>query len=150
MVPLLGPCWSKGWDINATLLFFYSTAPRTSCLGSLVACYQQDTEVARYQKDTEDALCQGGTEVARYHRPFEARSANSTRRESFPAAGSLWQFSPCRLVCPAVCTTWISCSSHTCGGTSGRYKAQRGTKAPPYEAIGRKGLLIIRNVILFC
>ena len=84
MVPLLGPCWSKGWDINATLLFFYSTAPRTSCLGSPVAHYQQDTEVARYQKsDTEDAHCQGGTEVARYHRPFEARSANSTRRESF-------------------------------------------------------------------
>ena len=30
-------CWgpvTKGWDINATLLFFYSTAPRTSCLGS--------------------------------------------------------------------------------------------------------------------
>ena len=50
------PCWSKSWDINATLLFFYSTAPRTSCLGS---------------------------PVARYHRPFEARSANSTRRESF-------------------------------------------------------------------
>ena len=83
MVPLLGPCWSKGWDINATLLFFYFTAPRTSCLGSPVARYQQDTEVARYQKNTEDAHCQGGIEVARYHRPFEARSANSTRRESF-------------------------------------------------------------------
>ena len=70
-----GPVWSKGWDINATLLFFYSTAPRTSCLGS---------PVARYQKsDTEDAHCQGGTEVARYHRPFEARSVNSTRRETF-------------------------------------------------------------------
>ena len=56
LVPLLGPCWNKGWDINATLLFFYSAAPRTSCLGS---------------------------PVARYHRPFEARSANSTRRETF-------------------------------------------------------------------
>ena len=51
--PCWGPVWSKGWDINAMLLFFYSTAPRTSCL------------------------------VARYHRPFEARSANSTRRETF-------------------------------------------------------------------
>ena len=102
---------NKDWDINATLLFFYSTAPRTSCLGSPVARYQQDTEVARYQSGTEDAdcqggtevtryqqdtevaryqksgtkdaHCQGGTEVARYHRPFEARSANSTRRETF-------------------------------------------------------------------
>ena len=83
LVPLLGPCWNKGWDINATLLFFYSAAPRTSCLGSPVARYQQDTEVARYQKDSEDAHCQGGTKVARYHRPFEARSANSTRRETF-------------------------------------------------------------------
>ena len=83
MVPLLGPCWSKGWDIKATLLLFYSTAPRTSCLGSPVARYQQDTEVAHYQSDTRDAHCQGGTEAARYHRPFEARSANSTRRETF-------------------------------------------------------------------
>ena len=32
---------------------------------------------------TEDAQCQGGTEVARYHRPFEARSTNSTRRETY-------------------------------------------------------------------
>ena len=82
--PCWGALWNKDWNINATLLFFYSTAPRTSCLGSLVARYQQDTEVARYQKSgTEDAHCQGGTEVARYHRPFEARSANSTRRETF-------------------------------------------------------------------
>ena len=51
-----GPVWSRGWDINTTLLFFYSTAPRTSCLGS---------------------------PVARYHRPFESRSVNSTRRETF-------------------------------------------------------------------
>ena len=82
--PCWGALWNKGWNINATLLFFYSTAPRTSCLGSPVARYQQDTEVARYQKSgTEDARCQGGTEVARYHRPFEARSANLTRREMF-------------------------------------------------------------------
>ena len=54
--PCCGPVWSKGWDINATLLFFYSTAPRTSCLGS---------------------------PVARYHRSFEARSVNSTRKETF-------------------------------------------------------------------
>ena len=54
--PCWGPVWSRGWDINATLLFFYSTAPRTSCLSS---------------------------PVARYHRPFEARSVNSTRRETF-------------------------------------------------------------------
>ena len=54
--PCWGPVWSRGWDINATLLFFYSTAPRTSCLGS---------------------------PVARYHRPFESRSVNSTRRETF-------------------------------------------------------------------
>ena len=75
LVPLLGPCWNKGWDINATLLFFYSAAPRTACLGA---------SVVRYQKSgTEDARCQGGTEVARYHRPFETRSANSTRRETF-------------------------------------------------------------------
>ena len=61
--PCWGPVWSKGWDINATLLFFYSTAPRTSCLGSPVARYQQGTEVARHQKSgTEDARCQGGTE----------------------------------------------------------------------------------------
>ena len=72
--PCWGPVWIKGWDINATLLFFYSAAPRTSCLGS---------PVARYQSGTEDACCQGGTEVARYHCPFEARSANSTRRETF-------------------------------------------------------------------
>ena len=72
--PCWGPVWSRGWDINATLLFFYSTAPRNSCLGS---------PVARYQSGTEDARCQSGTEVARYHRPFEARSVNSTRRETF-------------------------------------------------------------------
>ena len=54
--PCWGPVWSRGWDINATLLFFYSTAPRTSCLGS---------------------------PVARYHRPFESRSVNSTRRETY-------------------------------------------------------------------
>ena len=53
--PCWGPVWSMGWDVNATLLFFYSTAPRTSCLGSL---------------------------VARYHRPFESRPVNSTRRET--------------------------------------------------------------------
>ena len=99
--PCWGPVWSNGCDINAMLLFFYSTVPRTSCLGSPVACYQQDTEVARYQQDTEDARYQSGTEVTRYqsgtedacfrsgteiahyHRPFEARSANSTRRETF-------------------------------------------------------------------
>ena len=82
--PCWGALWNKGWNINATLLFFYSTAPRTSCLGSPVACHQKSgTEDARYQKS--------GTEVARYHRPFEARSANSTRRETFRqlAAGSL-------------------------------------------------------------
>ena len=66
MVPLLGPCWSNGWDINATLLFFYSTAPRTSCLGSPVARYQQDTEVTRYQQYTEDSRYRSGAEVARY------------------------------------------------------------------------------------
>ena len=54
--PCWGPVWSMGWDANATLLFFYSTAPRTSCLGS---------------------------PVARYHRPFEARPVNSTRRETY-------------------------------------------------------------------
>ena len=90
--PCWGSVWSKGWDINATLLFFYSTAPRTSCLGSPVARYQSGTEdtryqsgaeVARYQSGTEDARCQGGIEVARYHRHFEARSVNSTRREMF-------------------------------------------------------------------
>ena len=73
--PCWGPVWIKGWDINATLLFFYSAAPRTSCLGSPVAHYQKS--------GTEDTRCQGGTEVARYYRPFEARSANSTRRETF-------------------------------------------------------------------
>ena len=99
--PCWGPVWIKGWDINETLLFFYSAAPRISCLGSPVTRYQSGTEVARYQSSTEvaryqsgtedaryhsgteDARCQGGTEVARYHRPFEARSANSTRRETF-------------------------------------------------------------------
>ena len=54
--PCWGPVWSMGWDVNATLLFFYSTAPRTSCLGS---------------------------PVARYHRPFESRPVNSTRRETY-------------------------------------------------------------------
>ena len=51
-----GPVWSMGWDTNATLLFFYPTPPRTSCLGS---------------------------SVARYHRPFESRPVNSTRRETY-------------------------------------------------------------------
>ena len=51
-----GGLWNKGYNINAMLLFFYSTAPRTSCLGS---------------------------PVARYQRSFEARSTNSTRRETF-------------------------------------------------------------------
>ena len=78
MVAIWFPCrssgWSMGWDINATLLFFYPTAPRTSCLGS---------PVARYQSGTEDARCQSGTEVARYHHPFESRSVNSTRRETY-------------------------------------------------------------------
>ena len=54
--PCWGPVWSMGWDVNATLLFFYSTAPRTSCLGSPVACY---------------------------HRPFESRLVNSTRSETY-------------------------------------------------------------------
>ena len=54
--PCWGPVWSMGWDANATLLFFYSTALRTSCLGS---------------------------PVARYHRPFESRPVNSTRRETY-------------------------------------------------------------------
>ena len=54
--PCWGPFWSMGWDANAMLLFFYSTAPRTSCLGST---------------------------VARYHRPFESRPVNSTRMETF-------------------------------------------------------------------
>ena len=54
--PCWSPGWSMGWDINATLLFFYPTAPRTSCLGS---------------------------PVARYHRPFESRPVNSTRRETY-------------------------------------------------------------------
>ena len=90
--PCWGPVWSKSWDINATLLFFCSTAPRTSCLGSPVARYQSGTEDARYQSGTEDARyqsgtedahCRSGTEVARYHRPFEARSVNSIRRETF-------------------------------------------------------------------
>ena len=118
--PRWAPVWSNGWDINATILFFYSSTPRTSCLDSLVTryqigiedarCqsgtedaryqsgtedaryqsgtedthYQSGTEDARYQSGTEDARCQGGTtEVARYHRPFEARSVNSTRRETF-------------------------------------------------------------------
>ena len=54
--PCWGPVWSMGWDVNATLLFFYSTAPRTSCLGS---------------------------PVARYHSPFESRPVNSTRRETY-------------------------------------------------------------------
>ena len=54
--PCWGPVWSMRWDINATLLFLYSTAPRTSCLGS---------------------------PVARYHRPFESRQVNSTRRETY-------------------------------------------------------------------
>ena len=54
--PCWGPVWSMRWDANATLLFFYSTAPRTSCLGS---------------------------PVARYHRPFKSRPVNSTRRETY-------------------------------------------------------------------
>ena len=54
--PCWGPVWSMGWDANATLLFFYSTAPRTSCLGS---------------------------PVARYHRPFGSRPVNSTKRETY-------------------------------------------------------------------
>ena len=54
--PCWGPVWSMGWDGNATLLFFYSTASRTSCLGF---------------------------PAARYHRPFESTSVNSTRREMF-------------------------------------------------------------------
>ena len=54
--PCWGPVWSMGWDANATFLFFYSTAPRTSCLGSPVACY---------------------------HHPFESRPVNSTRRETY-------------------------------------------------------------------
>ena len=54
--PCWGPVWSMGWDTNATLLFFYPTAPRTSCLGS---------------------------PVARYLRPFESRPVNSTRRETY-------------------------------------------------------------------
>ena len=54
--PCWSPGWSMGWDINATHLFFYPTAPRTSCLGS---------------------------PVARYHCPFESRPVNSTRRETY-------------------------------------------------------------------
>ena len=54
--PCWGPVWSMGWDVNATLLFFYSTAPRTSCLGS---------------------------PVTRYPRPFESRPVNSSRRETY-------------------------------------------------------------------
>ena len=54
--PCWGPVWSMGWDANATLLFSYSTAPRTSCLGS---------------------------PVTRYHRPFKSRPVNSTRRETY-------------------------------------------------------------------
>ena len=54
--PCWSPGWSMGWDIYVTLLFFYPTAPRTSCLGS---------------------------PVARYNRPFEARTVDSTRRASF-------------------------------------------------------------------
>ena len=54
--PCWGPVWSMGWDANATLLFFYSAAPRTSCLGS---------------------------PVARYHRPFESRPVDSSRRETY-------------------------------------------------------------------
>ena len=103
--PCWGPVWSKGWDINATLLFFYSTAPRTSCLGS---------PVARYQSGTEDARCRSGTEVARYHRPFEARSVNSTRRETFQQPTACSSSPPLRLVCPSVSPTWIPCSSRTC------------------------------------
>ena len=54
--PCWGPVWSMGWDANATLLFFYSTAPRISCLGS---------------------------PVARYHRLFESRPVDSSRRETY-------------------------------------------------------------------
>ena len=51
-----GTLWNKGKNINTLLLFFYSTAPRTCCLGSPVAHYQ---------------------------RPCEARSSDSSRRELF-------------------------------------------------------------------
>ena len=54
--PCWGPVWSMGWDANATFLFFYSTAPSTSCLGSPVACY---------------------------HHLFESRPVTSTRRETY-------------------------------------------------------------------
>ena len=96
--PCWGPVWSMGWDANATLLFFYSTAPRTSCLGS---------------------------PVTRYHRLFESRPVNSTRRETYQQQSSLF-----RLVCPSFRTTRVPCSSRTCDGTSGRKKAQSGTETP--------------------
>ena len=73
--------WNRG--VPEWLQPFSLHAPRTSCLGSPVARYQSGTEDARYQSGTEDARCRSGTEVARYHRPFEARSVNSTRRETF-------------------------------------------------------------------
>ena len=81
------PCWDPvGLRAGILMPRFSSSIPQH--LGPLVwaprsLVTSKDTEVARYQSDTEDAHCQGGTEVARYHRPFEARSANSTRRESF-------------------------------------------------------------------
>ena len=81
LVPLVaGGGGGRSCGIRGRILMprFCSSIPQhlgTSCLGS---------PVARYQKSgKEDAQCQGGTEVARYHRPFEVRSTNSTRRETY-------------------------------------------------------------------
>ena len=102
--PCWGPVWSMGWDANATLLFFYSTAPRTSCLGS---------------------------PVARYHHPFKSRPSKLNQEGDVSAVSSLQQSSLFRLVCPSFRTTWVTCSSWTRDGTSGRKKAKRGTETPP-------------------
>ena len=116
------PCWNKGWNINATLLFFYSTAPRTSCLGS---------------------------PVARYHGPFEARSANSTRRETFrqlaacssaPHGG--W-FAP--LSIPPGSPAALAPVSEPLGGVQ-----PRKTQQPrPYEAIENRGPFCNRDQLYY-
>ena len=90
-------------------------APRASCLGSL---------------------------VARYHRPFEARSANSTRRESFQ------QLAACG---SSPNTGWFALLSVPPGSPAALaplVEPLGGIK--PREAHRKKRAINYRNVILFC
>ena len=124
--PCWSPGWSMGWDINATLLFFYPTAPRTSCLGSPVARYQS------------------GKEVAHYHRPSESRPVNSTRRETYQQLAACNSPPYSGWFAPLTILPGSPADLCTCVGTSGRRKAQKVTEAPLYEAL-EKGQCMLED-----